>query len=183
VLGHEACIEVVDHRRSSGGHDSALAVGDRLTFTLVDNCGQCEPCLNDLSQKCAHLFKYGHASIQNGTGFNGCYASHIVIRKGTKVIRIPDEISDDVAATVNCALATMVNCVEQIPSHVRETARRVLVQGDGMLGLYGCVLLRELGVEQVFCSGNKEVRSDLIKKFGAIPISDGKTTLFDIRAV
>lgn len=42
-----------------------------------------------------------------------------------------------------------------------------------MLGLYGCALLKELNIRRIYCSGNKTIRSDLIKGFGAIPISDG----------
>ena len=66
--------------------------------------------------------------MNNGTGFNGCYATHIVLRKGTTVIKIPDEINDNLAASINCALATMVNCVSQIPDNVRNIAKKALIQ-------------------------------------------------------
>ena len=66
--------------------------------------------------------------MSSGTGFNGCYASHIVIRPGTRIIKLPDVISDGLGATINCALATMVNCVSSIPENVRRTARKVLIQ-------------------------------------------------------
>lgn len=66
--------------------------------------------------------------MNNGTGFNGCYASHIVLRKGTSVIKIPDVISDNLAASINCALATMVNCVSQIPSNVKLISNKALIQ-------------------------------------------------------
>jgi hypothetical protein len=43
-----------------------------------------------------------------------------------------------------------------------------------MLGLYGCALFKELGFEEVYCSGHQESnRAALIKKFGAIPLIDG----------
>ena len=124
VLGHEACVEIVDHKRK----DFDLKVGDRVTFCIADSCGECEFCLNDLSQKCVKLFKYGHASTSSGTGFNGCYATHIVIRKGTKVIKLPDEICDNLGASINCALATMVNCVSQLPNNVKKIADKALIQ-------------------------------------------------------
>lgn len=112
--------------------------------------------------------------MSSGTGFNGCYASHIVIRKGTEVIKLPDCISDELASTINCALATMVNCVDQVPERVKKSGKRVLIQGDGMLGLYGCALFRELGFNQIYCSGHHDTdRSRLIEKFGAIPIKNG----------
>ena len=170
VLGHEACVEILDHRRDDSFQ---LQVGDRATFSIADVCGECEYCQNNLSQKCVKLFKYGHATLQNGTGFNGCYASHIVLRKGTTIIKLPDAINDRLGASINCALATMVNCVEQIPWEVKRRANKVLIQGDGMLGLYGIALLKQLGISQVYCCGHQEARREIIKSFGAIPIING----------
>ena len=52
VLGHEACVEVVESRRGL-----ELSPGDRITFSIVDSCGRCPFCLNNLPQKCKSLFK------------------------------------------------------------------------------------------------------------------------------
>jgi threonine dehydrogenase-like Zn-dependent dehydrogenase len=54
VLGHEAVVEIVDHKR---GDETDFKIGDRVTFSIADSCGQCEFCLNNLSQKCKALFK------------------------------------------------------------------------------------------------------------------------------
>jgi hypothetical protein len=44
-----------------------------------------------------------------------------------------------------------------------------------MLGLYGCALFKELGFKEVYCSGHHEIdRSEMIKKFHAIPLNNGK---------
>jgi D-arabinose 1-dehydrogenase-like Zn-dependent alcohol dehydrogenase len=53
VLGHEAIVEVVNHRRP----ESDLIEGDRLTFSIADSCNKCEFCLKGLQQKCLKLFK------------------------------------------------------------------------------------------------------------------------------
>ncbi len=66
--------------------------------------------------------------MSSGTGFNGSYASHIILRKGTAVIKLPDVISDDLGASINCALATMVNCVDQIPNINKRIGNKALVQ-------------------------------------------------------
>ena len=39
-----------------------------------------------------------------------------------------------------------------------------------MLGLYGIALLKELGINQVYCSGRQTLREPLIQEFGAIPM-------------
>ncbi|CAF4787964.1 unnamed protein product, partial [Rotaria sp. Silwood1] len=111
VLGHEAIVEVVTHRRP----ESDLAVGDRLTFSVADSCGQCEFCLTGLNQKCVKLFKYGHAKLNDGSGYNGCYATHIILRRGTHVVKIPETISDRCAAPINCSLATTMCAMEYVP--------------------------------------------------------------------
>ena len=86
VLGHEAVGTVVASRGRAGP-----SVGDRVTWTIADSCGQCAPCVDhDLPQKCERLFKYGHSALTNGSGLNGCYASHVVLRAGTHIVPLPD---------------------------------------------------------------------------------------------
>jgi threonine dehydrogenase-like Zn-dependent dehydrogenase len=73
VLGHEAVGRVV---AVGPGRDPAL-LGQRVTWTLADSCGECVPCRAwHLPQKCEHLFKYGHAPLDDGSGFNGCALLH-----------------------------------------------------------------------------------------------------------
>ncbi|CAF1642062.1 unnamed protein product [Adineta ricciae] len=163
VLGHEAVVEVVDHRRP----ESNLAIGDRLTFSVADCCGNCEFCLKGLNQKCVKLFKYGHAKLSDGSGYNGCYATHIILRRGTHVVKIPDVISDRCAAPINCSLATTMAAMEHVP---KIKNGRAFVQGDGILGLYTSAALREHGFEKVYCSGTRLQRSKFIDRFGAIPL-------------
>ncbi|CAF2794460.1 unnamed protein product [Rotaria sp. Silwood2] len=163
VLGHEAIVEVIAHRRP----EYDLKKGDRLTFSIADSCAKCEFCLKGLPQKCTKLFKYGHAKLSDGSGFNGCYATHIIIRSGTHVVKIPDIISDRCAAPINCSLGTTMCAMEFVP---KIKNGRAFVQGDGILGLYTSAALRELGYDTVYCSGTRIQRSEFITRFGAIPI-------------
>lgn len=162
VLGHEAVGEILDIRGRSN-----FFVGDRVTWTIANSCGKCLACTEyKLPEKCAELFKYGHASVNNGTGLNGCYSSHIVIRSGTNLVKIPKNVPDAVAAPANCALATMVNAI----SRLSKKPKKVVVQGGGLLGIYTCGLLREMGVEQIYCLEINEDRFELIQRFGAIVV-------------
>ena len=159
ILGHEAVGEIVDINSRDG-----FDLGDRVTWTIADSCGQCSACIEyELPQKCTELFKYGHASIYNGSGLNGCYASHIHIRKGTHMVKLTDSVSNEMAAPANCALATMVNAVSQIKS----IPKSAVIQGGGLLGIYTCGLLKEKGVEQIFCLEVNSDRFPLIEAFGA----------------
>jgi len=176
VLGHEAVGTIVAIKGRA-----ELSVGTRVTWTIADSCGKCAPCVeHDLPQKCERLFKYGHAALSDGSGLNGCYASHVVLRAGTHIVPLPDTVTDAVAAPANCALATMVHAVDLWRRHCRSTAVKpkdsdaklgtALVQGGGLLGIYACALLRESGATEVLCVEVDEARFPLIEQFGGTPI-------------
>lgn len=166
VLGHEGVGRIL----ATGKNRSALCIGARVTWTLANSCGVCTPCRQHrLPEKCTDLFKYGHAAVNDGSGLNGCYASHILLRAGTHVVPVPDDLSDEIIAPANCALATMINIVSTVP---RE-AQTVVIQGGGLLGMYGCALLRERGVKHIFCVDIQPPRLARVPQFGGIPV-DGR---------
>lgn len=127
VLGHEGVGTIV-----AVGPGAGIEVGTRVTWTLADSCGRCQRCTRDhLPQKCDRLFKYGHASLADGSGLNGTFASHIVLRAGTTVVPIPDRVSAAMAVSANCALATMVAAWRAVRASVAEVDS-VVIQGAGL---------------------------------------------------
>lgn len=165
VLGHEAVGHVIASSRPG------IATGQRVTWTLADSCGQCAPCAKwHLPQKCEHLFKYGHAALSDGSGLNGCYATHIVLRPGTRIMPVPESLPDAVVAPANCALATIINCLEVLP----DPCDSALVQGGGLLGIYACAWLRHRGVQNVFCTDLSPQRLELVAEFGGTPLQPGE---------
>ncbi|XP_068693635.1 L-threonine 3-dehydrogenase-like isoform X1 [Montipora foliosa] len=173
ILGHEGVIELIEHKRPA---DSGLKKGDRLTFHVVNCCGKCERCKDGLQQKCLSLFKYGHAAIMKNSELNGCYASHIIIHSGTHVVKVPDHLQDRIASPINCALATMISAVSGLNGRGSNRETSAFIQGCGLLGIYGCVLLREAGFNKVFCSDVNVDRLDMVQKFGGIPLQAGQRT-------
>ena len=164
ILGHEAVGRVVqaDQMRPE------LAIGDRVTWSIADSCGVCPMCTDhQLPQKCHSLFKYGHAAIDDGTGLNGCYASHIVLRAGTHIVKVSDLLPNNVIAPANCALATVINAISRLP----DDCKTVVIQGAGLLGLYTCALLHERGIPHIFCVDIKGERLAQVSSFGGIPIN------------
>jgi len=162
ILGHEGVGEIVAINAREG-----FGKGDRITWTIADSCGECPACVDyGLPEKCHRLFKYGHASIHNGSGLNGCYATHIHIRKGTHIVKIPHTITNKMVAPANCALATMVNAVSKTSGSLRSA----VIQGGGLLGLYTCGLLIEKGADNVYCLEVNKERFHLIKAFGATAV-------------
>ena len=163
ILGHEAVGRVVASQRPTS------ALGDRVSWTIADSCGTCLPCTEHrLPEKCDALFKYGHATLTDGSGLNGCYATHLLIRPGTHIAKVADCLPDSAVAPANCALATAVNAIAVLPT----PCDKVLIQGAGLLGLYTCALLAERGIEQIYCTDIDADRLALSSEFGAIPVTD-----------
>lgn len=161
VLGHEA-VGVVEKSARAG-----ISAGQRVTWSLTDSCGCCAPCESwQLPQKCDSLFKYGHASMDDGSGLNGCYASHILLRPGTTILPVEDVLADELVAPANCALATIANALAELPS----PCQTALIQGSGLLGIYACAWLRHRGVREVYCVDVEPRRLDLVEEFGGIPV-------------
>ena len=161
VLGHEAVGRVVESARED------MVPGDRVSWSIAASCGECAFCRRyDLPQKCESLFKYGHSEmVGEARDLSGCYATHIALRRGTHAVKIPEDMPAETAAPANCALATMMHAVSLIPAEC-ETA---VIQGAGMLGIYGCALLAESG-RRVFCLDVDESRLAVAEKFGGIPL-------------
>lgn len=178
VLGHEGVGHIVaigqdifsgNRPRLRGGN---LREGDRITFSVADSCGVCAECsLHKLPQKCASLMKYGHARISDASGLNGTYATHIVLRRGTHVVKLPDTLSSRVSAPANCALATVVNSLDMARMPRYGSNRSAVVQGAGLLGIYAVAWLRKrVGMETVFCLDVHPGRLKTAERFGAIPM-------------
>jgi putative phosphonate catabolism associated alcohol dehydrogenase len=164
VLGHEGVGTIVE----VGTGRSGLEPGQRVTWTLADSCGRCRPCFDwALPQKCERLFKYGHAPADAISELNGCFASHILLRPGTTVVPLPDSVSDAAAVPANCALATLFAATEAVP----DGGDTALVQGAGMLGLYGCSILRSRGWRRVLVSDPDSSRRARASDFGGVPAS------------
>jgi threonine dehydrogenase-like Zn-dependent dehydrogenase len=115
--------------------------------------------------------KYGHARVDDGTGLNGTYASHIILRPGTHVVKLPDVLSSRICAPANCALATVVNSLDMARLPRYGANQSAVVQGAGLLGIYAVAWLRyRIGMEVVFCLDRSIERLKTAERFGAIPV-------------
>lgn len=163
VLGHEGLGKVV---QVGDGQDRSL-LGQRVTWTLTDSCGACAACSQwQLPQKCESLFKYGHAQASNSQDFSGCFASHMILKAGTAIFPVPEQVPDKIACPANCALATMVAVTESLS----DDHQTILIQGAGLLGVYGAALL-QTQAKRVFITDPDPSRSALAEAFGATPFT------------
>ena len=137
ILGHEAIGDVValGPGLDRDGFGDPLNVGDRISWSVMASCGRCYYCGHRLPQKCVSLRKYGHTCVEEPPHLTGGYAEFICLFPGTTVFRVPQGVSDAVAAPANCALSTVVNAAETIGLDRGET---VLIQGGWPAGTESC---------------------------------------------
>ena len=165
ILGHEIIGTIIapNHLRSATGE--TLREGDRVTWSMTTACGTCDYCVHhNLPQKCETMFKYGHARNAGASALSGGFATHILLRPGTAIYRIPDTVTDQEAVPINCALTTVVNGLATIGVQSGETA---IIHGSGMLGIYAACYLRENGYTHVAVVDTNERRLETAKQFGA----------------
>lgn len=167
VLGHEIVGEIVELANDAPRVDLAgkeLRLGDRVTWAIVANCGQCYYCERGLPQKCLQSVKYGHEPLRPGLELLGGLAEHCLLVRGTAIIRLPEELPLTVACPASCATATVAAALEAA-GDVRE--RIVCVLGAGMLGLTACAMSRARGAAEIICVDTNADRRARALQFGA----------------
>lgn len=169
ILGHEIVGKLVALGEDVGsdGFGNQLQVGDRVSWTIMASCGKCFYCRKGFPQKCELLKKYGHTSCEDTaihSGLVGGYSEYVYILPGTTMFKIPEGLSDEVAAPANCALSTVVNAVDTIGI---ERDDLVMVQGAGLLGLNAVALASEAGAKEILSTDVMQSRLQMAKRFGA----------------
>ena len=101
--------------------------------------------------------------------FTGAYADYYYVRPNHTIFKVPDEISDRLAAPANCALSEMIYGLERVSFRFGET---IAIQGAGGLGIYATALAKEMGAAKVIVIDGIPQRLDLAKAFGADEIVD-----------
>ena len=166
ILGHEIVGKIVKLGKNLrfDFNGKKLAIGDRITWSMTASCQKCFFCKKGLPQKCVNLFKYGHTKSVDNLGLTGGFANFILIRKGSFIFKIPNQISDQEAAPLMCAGATVIGSLYE--SNFSK-CNFVVVQGCGALGLYACAFSKQLGAKKVIALDKIQDRLSLAKEFGA----------------
>ncbi len=172
ILGHEIVGRIVTFGPGAPRADlrgEPLLEGDRITWTLAASCGECFFCTRGLPQKCEHLFKYGHCSIAPGREFSGGFAECCLLTPGTGIVKLPDALTDALAAPANCAVAT-VAAAFRLAGPVEGAT--VAILGCGVLGLTAAAMARKLGAAEVVACDLDPARAGPAGDFGAGSFSE-----------
>lgn len=149
VLGHESVgrVVAVGEGGAGAGVGNGLRSGDRVVWSVAASCGSCDRCDGGVPQKCRELVKYGHVGFAPGSELSGGFASHLLLRQGTPIVRVDDSLPAATLAPVSCATATAWAAVERAASVRPLHGARVHVHGAGLVGLSAAAIAAARGAE------------------------------------
>ncbi|MFC6101392.1 zinc-binding dehydrogenase [Olivibacter domesticus] len=167
VLGHEIVGEILAISAQHSGMDycgNTLQVGDRITWSIFSSDVNSEMARKGMPQKGSGLFKYGHAQITNTDTLHGGLGTHCILKAGTAVLKIATDIPLPIAATINCAVATVAGAF-RLAGTVKNS--KVLITGAGLLGIVSVAMSKAAGAATIHVADINEQRLLQAKEFGA----------------
>jgi len=166
VLGHEIIGNIVAMgegiRQDMRG--DPLAVGDRITWSeyFIPGDSYYTEVL-DLPQKSPGVDKYGHMAVATDPHHHGGFGEYCYVLPRSWILKLPEVLTDEEATPINCGVATMI-CVSGRAEIGMGDA--VVVQGLGLLGLYGAAIAKARGARLVIGMDTVAARRDLSARFG-----------------
>jgi alcohol dehydrogenase len=154
VPGHELAgtIEAV------GANVRRWKVGDRVTVPFVAGCGRCGECAAGHQQVCPNQFQPGF------TGW-GSFAQYVALdHADTNLVRLPEEIASDAAASLGCRFATSFRAV--VHQGQVKPGEWLAVHGCGGVGLSAIAIGHALGA-RVIAVDVQDDRLALARALGA----------------
>jgi len=166
VMGHEMTgrIASLGSGISTDATGKPLKEGDRVVYPYFQFCGTCRPCQHGRRTACQSLLQYPMTSADVAPHFRGAMAEYYYLPPGNPVFKVPDSLSDEVVAPVNCALSQVISGLHISSMKLGDA---VVVQGAGGLGLYCAGVARDMGASIVIVLDRDQGRLDLAKDFGA----------------
>jgi L-iditol 2-dehydrogenase len=148
--------------RDSAGQP--LREGDRVIYRYFIPCGRCPACLRRHFRSCPTRQSNWAVSCDVWPHFQGGYGQYFYLGAGHAIFRIPDAITDAMAAGINCAFTQVYAALEIAGFHAGQT---VVIQGAGGLGVYSCAAAREMGAGKIVVIDGVDERLALAREFGA----------------
>jgi threonine dehydrogenase-like Zn-dependent dehydrogenase len=165
ILGHELSAEIAE----VGPALEDYGVGDLVTVAPVIPCQHCPPCSRGEDNLCENGGIVG-CTVHGGMAEYLTLPSQMARAGG--VVRVPDGVGQR-----DAALAELVGCcLHGLGRLGLDAGDRVLVIGDGPIGLTFLQLARLMGATYVATSGRRPARRELADEFGADESLDAKVT-------
>ncbi len=164
IMGHESIGEVValGAGRTKDAADEPLKVGDRIMWAQI-SCYDCYFCTIESDPvRCNHKTSYG---FRHPDELAGGFAEYQYLRPVTKVVKVPEELTNDEAIGIACAgRSALAGYTKMGGIGFQEN---VVIQGAGPVGLFATVFCREGDAAKIIVIDSVKQRLDLAKKWGA----------------
>ena len=154
VPGHELAGEIA----AVGKQVSKWKAGDRVTLPFVCGCGVCPQCASGNHQVCDNQFQPGFTHW-------GSFAEYVAIQRADlNLVRLPEEISYETAASLGCRFMTSFRAV--VDQGQVAGGQWVAVHGCGGVGLSSIMIAHALGASVVAIDITDE-KLDFARSIGA----------------
>jgi len=162
VPGHEFAGVI----REVGKGVSNWKIGDRVTVPFVCACGTCPTCQSGNQQICDDQFQPGFTHW-------GSFAEYVAVHRAeTNLVRLPDSVSFEAAASLGCRFATSFRGI--VAQGKVSGGQWVAVHGCGGVGLSAIMIAAALGATVIAVDISEE-KLALAKAAGASILLNGKT--------
>jgi threonine dehydrogenase-like Zn-dependent dehydrogenase len=154
------------------GHEmigTVAKLGDRVVHRYFYPCGHCRACLRGQDAFCP-IAPLGQVALcDEHPHFLGTFAEYFYLRPNHTVFKVPDDVTDDMAAPANCALSQVIWGLDRVGFSFGET---IAIQGAGGLGIYATAVAKDMGADKVIVIDGIDERLELAKAFGADEVID-----------
>jgi threonine dehydrogenase-like Zn-dependent dehydrogenase len=166
VLGHEMVGSVValGDGVSTDSNGRPLEAGTRVIFPYFYSCNHCRNCVRGRRVSCLRLTMAMLGDATQAPHFVGGFGDYYLIPRNAVLYTVPDDVSDDLAAGINCALSQVLYGFDRAGLQFGES---VVIQGAGGLGLYATALAKAHGASRVVVIDAVADRLELARQFGA----------------
>ncbi len=168
VMGHEGCgrIAEIGAGASADSAGARLEPGDRIVWAH-NWCGACYYCaVARQPTLCENTMGYGWGPYHGR--LNGTFSRHLHVAAESRVLRVPDGISSELASSSTCALRTVMHALDRLPP-IR-FGHTVAVLGAGPVGLYAAAASAASGAYQTILIGAPANRLAIAESWGLAAI-------------
>jgi len=172
IMGHEFCgrVHTLGKGVTTDSMRRPLKEGDRVAFPFFFPCMRCYHCLRGEHGICQYRMRRNIIrSFQEYPYCDGGFAQYFYLQPNHWLFKVPDELSDDAVAPVNCAMAQVLYALNKVSIRTGDT---VVVQGAGGLGIYAAAIAADRGASQVISIDGQKPRLELARQCGATDTVD-----------
>jgi threonine dehydrogenase-like Zn-dependent dehydrogenase len=165
IYGHEMTGRVakLGARVRTDSLGRPLKEGDRVAYTYFYPCGRCHACLNNEPAACPGKIErpLGPSQFPH---FHGAFAEYYYLRPRGAIFLVPETLSDELVAPVNCALSQVIFGLHKGGLGFGGS---VVIQGAGGLGIQAAAVAKDMGAATVIVVDQIAGRLELARAFGA----------------